>query len=295
MTSVSGKHKIVDDEHGLGPCLVLQGPWHEEFSEFVRNGNITGVRLSEYAGWSESRIDFLEELDVDLIASIEIYSRKVSDVTCLQRFRRLKKVGLQTKDAIGFRSSNFGVLEHLFYFYTKNGIIDTIPDSLRQLKLDNYPFNSLAPLPEGRHVSEILIGGKRLESLDGIDSFPRLRRLTLLDAASISEITAIKEIKNIESVRISGAVNLMRVDTISCISNIRELRLINCGKIESLLSIPCLKNLEVLEIGGNTVIVDGKLDSILKLPKLRTLVITPRKSYEPSVKQVLEVVRGRNM
>jgi hypothetical protein len=281
---------VLEDEDGYGRCLLPIEPLQEGIQAFCARNGISGVRITKTAGWPEGDITSLQKLESDAIRSVEVYFDDVSNVSELKRFTSAQKIGLQTKDAKGFRSSDFPHLEYLAYSWTKSGVLDAFSSELVTLKIDKYPFESFDVLPEAQSLTEFLVGARKLTSLEGIDKFPNVRRLTVLDATRLTDFSKLANLGDLEALVIHGARALSSLAVVSSLTKLRELVLHSCADIDSVEPITNLVALERLELTGNTKISDGDLNPLMKLPKLKRLQLVPRRHYSPETRVVLDFV-----
>lgn len=279
MTNFEGE--IVDDEDGLGNCLLLRGSWNQFAERLVSRNKVDCLRFSEDSGWKEHDVEFLNDLPPNSVSGIEIYSHRVSDVSPLARFPTLKKIGLQTIDAKGFQSSDFPNLQYLNYFWTRNGVLDSFPSSLLLARIIKYPAADLEELPAAKGLETLLISARNISSLQGLKKFPSIRRLIVLEARKLSDISSIVCLEKLQELTLDGAAKIDDLSAISVLSDLRYLRLNNCSKIPSIEFLAGIEGIERLEIMGNTQIEDGNLSIIEGMNKLKSLQIIPKRNYSP--------------
>ena len=292
LTSFSKSFEIGDDEHGFGNCMLIRSGWSDLLSRTWNAGRFRCLRLSESMGWKDDSVEFLETFPKNYPDSIEIYSERITNITPLRRFDGLKKIGLATKDAEGFESSQFPHLEVLTYSWTKSGHLDVFPDSLKTLMIDRYPKPNLNDIPPAKNLENLLIGARRLKDLSGIEKFPNLKKLELLDVVALDRIDELSCLKKLEDIVLFDARKIKEIGVVSNF-NLISLSLSGLPKLKSLSPLRSLETLKYLTIDGSTIVNDGDLSPITSLSNLRDLVLVPRRRYHPAAREVQEVVNGR--
>ncbi len=286
--------RLIDDENGFGRCLILRGQWNNEAESIILQNDVSSLRLSEGAGWSDQSLEFLERIPSDALTSLEIYSQKITDVSHMLRFTSLRKIGLQTRNAANFVSSAFPELEYLAYSWTKGGILDTLSGSLTVLKIDKYPYLDFLKIPKAQNLRALLIGARKLSTLNGLEKFPLVQDITILDAGKLIDISELGNIPDLQRLFLSGAISIFDLHPVSAILDLRHLGLNSCSDIKSLAPIAHMIEMETLEISGNTRIVDGDLSVVESMKNLRWLEIVPRKHYHPRVSSLLSKINGNS-
>lgn len=294
MSYAMNDYLIRDDENGLGKCMVPRGPWRISYADEISRTGIRCLRLSQSMGWSDDNIDFLSAFDVNDLDSIEVYSERVTDLSPLSQFGSLLKIGLQTGRGSGFRTSTFNHLRFLFFRWYGANSLDQLSTNLQSLKIDKYPYSSIADVPHARNLNRILIGGSKLTTMSGVEKFSSLKRVEILDARRLVDYSDVSALKKLESLSFHAAQcigNLQHISNLECLA---ELELDNCGDIISLEPLTLLKNLRSVKITGNTTVVDGNLMPLIDHSGINRLHIAPRRHYVPKAKKVLENVNTRS-
>jgi Leucine-rich repeat (LRR) protein len=151
----------------------------------------------------------------------------------------------------------------------------------------------LENLPAASGLLELLVGSRNLTSLSGISSFPTVKKVRILDAISLIDLSSLFLLSNLETLYLHNVKKLKKFECLRGNKSLRELKFINCKEIDSISFLGDLENLEHIEIGGNTVVRDGDLSVLLRLPKLRSAIITPKAHYEPRAKEVFNRLRSQ--
>ncbi len=293
MTFSPNPYEIRTDEDGFGQIMICRGNWLSGNIREFETGSVQGLSLAD-VWWSEDNVEFLTDLPAHSVHVIGINSYKVTDVSSLSKFEQLRKINLSVKDAVGFRSSDFPHLEVLGYTYCQSGIIDSLPTELRVLMLDRYPGKTLEALPAVEGLDRLQVGSRILTSLEGLERFPNLTDLTVLDARNLSDIGAIAKFPKLRKLCLSGAVKIDDIAPIAQLSELRFLELENLKDIASVKALHTLRNLEQLQITGSSTILDKDLSPIESLPKLKRLVLEPRRGYVPKTADILAKVNIRH-
>jgi hypothetical protein len=293
VTHYPGTYQIKEDENGFGPVLVLGSQTNIEINILMKELGVRAIRLSESMGWNGTDLSVLASVSSDSIDSLEIYSSKIADLSGISKLSSLKKIGLQTKKLRGFRVSDFPYLEVFFCKLQRQVSLEGLSDNLRILKLTGFLGEDLSDLPSVQSLQYLAVYGKRLKSLSGIERYPSLLRLTVGDAESLSNILAIRFLYGLQELKIHRATHLLSLAALSESCSIRSLELDRCGEIESLAPLVGLSALEELVIEESMSVRDGNLAVLADLPRLKRLVMAPRRGYSPSLKEIREELAKR--
>jgi hypothetical protein len=293
VTQEPGNYQIRDDEDGFGPVLVLGSSANIEISMLMKRFGVRAVRLSESMGWNHTDLAVLASVQPESIDSLEIYSSKIADLSGISRLNSLRKIGLQTKRMQGLRVSDFPNLEVFFCKLQRQVSLEGISANLKVLKLISFLEEDLGDLPSAQGLQYLTVYGKHLKSLNGIERHPGLLKLVVGDAESLSNIGSVKFLSNLRELKIHRAAHLLSLAALSESYTLRSLELDRCGEIESLAPLVGLCALEELIIEESMSVRDGSLAVLAGLPRLRRLVIAPRRGYSPSVKEVRDELAKR--
>lgn len=229
----------------------------------------------------------------DTIDSLEIYSSRIRDTSSVSRFSELKKLGLATGRLSEFSASNFAQLKVLFLRLSGTLPSGIFADSIEDLKIDNFPETDLSSLQGAINLKKLLLAGRKLETLNGLENFREMRKITVLEARSLKNISRLEELKDLREIVIGGAAKLKSIDVLSSNRELRRVEFDRCGKINSIKSLGTLSFLEELVVGEGTEILDGDLLSLLDLPRLRRFVLTPRSWYSPKPAKIRDAIALR--
>src|SRR4051812_46045011 len=164
-------------EIGARRCFVAQGKWTERASETIKQEDIRAIRLSEYAGWSDPSISFLEQLPK--IEHLEIWSSKIKDISplyFLQNLFSLSIDGIACKVDFGKMQS----LKDVHIGHWKANLHDAVfsANKLRNLSL-NYYSEDLSRIAQLPALENLALSYSKIETLAGMDKAHLLNRLSL--------------------------------------------------------------------------------------------------------------------
>jgi hypothetical protein len=81
---------------------------------------------------------------------------------------------------------------------------------------------------------------------------------------------------------------LLDLSPIGHLAELRKLTIEDCHELKSLSPISKCKKLEFLQIAGNTVVLDGDLSSLNRLPKLKKILLADRKHYSHTADELMK-------
>jgi hypothetical protein len=255
---------------------VLEAPWHDSFEPLIIDNKIKYIRLSDFAGWKEDRLDFLTS--IPSLHGVEIYSSKIKDLTPITKLLNLKQLALECPyKSIDF--SAFAKLEHLFLRWRPKS--DSIFDLTNMLTLNmvNFPEANLNKLSKMLKLTSIKLTSQKLYSLHGIENLQELTSIDLFRCPKIETLKNIDLCKRLTSLDIESCKNILDFELIKNNKLLRRIALNNCGEIDSLKFLENLNNLEEIIFVDNTNIIDGDLSFLNSLLKLKNTRFADRIHY----------------
>lgn len=279
------------------PTLVLRGPWRAEFADILAAMQRPALSVNTSLGFSGG-LDFLtvvpplralhlvkgsspesalripegvgsqiEELDInaDIAPDQEVYPWP-SLVKLTARY----SPGLQSilRGATNLRILDLveGIPDSRIFAR----LCDLISPSITQLKIGSSPLRDMRGIEKcvGRPTELDVVGCSRLKSLSPVSHMPAAGRISRM--------------------RISGCRNLSDIDEIGDLIGLEELQLNDCRSISSIQAVPLAPRLRTLRISGQSDIVDGDLEPVLRSTSLREVAI---ENYKPHYSPGLEQLR----
>ena len=161
-------------------------------------------------------------------------------------------------------------------------------ESLETLVTWRFDEDSLLALNEHVGLQRLTIKeARRLASLLGAEHMVALRRLEVLLAPSLADVNAISDLVELQELSFETARRLDALDDIKSLTRLSHLGIANSGGIRSLTPVTEMKELKSLYAWGTTHILDNDMTPLLGLSALTDLRIRPRKSYNPTVADVM--------
>lgn len=257
-------------------CLVLETQWKDSFNIIIKDNQIKHIRLSEFSGWKDDKIDFITHMPE--LEGVEIYSSKINDLTPLTKLPKLKNLALECPyKAIDF--SVLTMLEALFIRWRPKSESIFEISTIINLNIVNYPETDLYQLQKMKDLKSIKLTSQKLNSLRGIESFKNLISVDLFRCSKLETLNNIEQCKTLENIEIESCKNISEITPIKNNTNLKRISINNCGEIKSLIDLKGLKELEEIIFVDNTKILDGNLSFFKELPKLKNARFADRKHY----------------
>lgn len=243
----------------------------------MRRQGITDLKLSAYAGWRETRVDFLGGLPfLETLDLMTVGLRDVSPLYELPNLRRLSISGVKAK--VDF--TKIPRLNHLGISWNHKLFASLLDcGNLHVLGLDRFTEKDLSSLRELTALNVLALSYSKIESLRGIGRFSELRRLSLAVTNRIQTLSGISACKELVEVSVEAAKILTDVDAVGDLPKLRTLFFTACPKIESLQFISKLSRLEYFALLQTSRVSDGDLSGLSSLPKLKHVSFVDRKHY----------------
>lgn len=274
-----------------GQCIVLQGPWRDEFLPAFDDNNIVSLRLSQSMGWQPEKLQFLDRLPE--LRGIEIYHHDVKDITPLAHLERLEHIGLDCNYSSAADFTAFPHLTHCFVRWRpKAKTLLSVP-SLKHLNISGYPYQDLTPLNALTKLNVLKLASRKLRTLHGVEQLSRLTAIDLFRCMALESINQLRDANcSLQTIIIDTCKRIGDIEALRSSSGLRALTLNNCGPIQSLLPVRNCMHLEELYFAESTNILDGDLSILLKLGSLKSTSFANRRHYSHTREQIQNALTG---
>ena len=281
---------LMPDDYIGGRVMVLQGPWHEEFNSVIQD-DVLSLRLSHSAGWRAQPLDFLANLPN--LRGIGIYDFNVKDISEIWALKNLESIAL---DCSLSRSGDYTLFEKLTHFLSRwSPSVESalsVP-TLQHLNIDAYPYEDLEPLHALQDLRVLKIMSRKLSTLNGIEKFTKLEEIDFSYCTQLHSIDAVSEAStSIHSIWFDTCKKIGSIRPLGCLPNLRVARVTNCASISTLSPLTKCANLKEL-IFGDTIIQDGNLHHLLRIPRLRAALFRNRRHYSHTRSQIEDALKNR--
>lgn len=231
---------------------------------------VRGLAITWFSGQQLTflySVPFIEQLQLDT----DNFAGKL-DLSCLPALKDLvftysdNIYGLQTLEQ----------LERLVVFRVKTANKDlagVLPSNIRDLAIRQSP----------------------LESLSGIEELKLLEKCELSYLPKLQDVSALAALKgSLRFLDIQNAKRITNPHTLGALENLDELRIWQCKSMPSIGWLRSLKRLRRF-VFMDTRIEDGDLSPLLELPNLEDAPGGYLKHYRPSMKEVEETLKRRQL
>lgn len=258
--------------------LMIKGPWHESFAQYIVENEIKALYLNFAHKWSCEDYSFLSNLKT--IQLLSIIDAPSSGLEAVEEMESLVDLSLSTyfKSKIDF--TKLPKLRYCGLSWHKGTQSILNVTSLTHLGIEELKAKDLTKLSELVNLERLGIGNSSIEKLTGVESLTKLKKLDLSNCKKLTDFTPLKQLKNLEWLSIDGT---KEVGNIEFVRNMTSLKILDVSDTNNIASIEPLKDLTGLKavafVGNKTTIVDGDLSYLTKLPNLALLWLAPRKHY----------------
>lgn len=165
--------------------------------------------------------------------------------------------------------------------------------SLRHLVLSQVPVPTLEGIERTTRLENLgLHATPKLVSVEPVAELKTLRVLSIDGARRIRELEVLGSLVHLEELRLEG-VAPSSLDFVSKLKHLRVLSLKVNNTLPSLGFLTPLKRLERLVLGERTIVEDGELSILLRLPALKVAAFRDRSHYSHRRKEIDAALAGR--
>jgi len=247
---------------------------------------MVGLDLNYAHGFGEPSLEFL---DVWPLRRLRVLDRGLVDLEPIGRLRNtLEELSVQAAPGV---SLDLGEMPQLRSLAGEWEVIRwqlRFLESLETLITWRFDGDNLLALNEHVGLQRLTIKeARRLSSLLGAEHMVALRTLEVLLAPGLADVGAISDLVELQELSFETARRLDALDDIKSLTRLSHLGIANSGGIRSLTPVTEMKELKSLYAWGTTHILDNDMSPLLGLSALTDLRIRPRKSYNPTVADVM--------
>lgn len=277
------------------PCNLLLKVTAENFDEALRQFRHAGF-AGAYSGLKISGVrdlSFLEEFPDTLY--LEITSDKPIQTDALESLNNLRGLYFESPGA-GIDLSWFPELEVYSGGWHKEHINFDQRPALRRLALRSFNPKScdLSSLANNRRLERLDIVRSTITSLDGIETLEDLRVLDIAYMSKLESLDAFKKCEEagLRSLSIERAKNIKGYQPLASLTRLKDLKLCGCPAMPDL---KWTKGMNWLEHFAfvETNVIDGDLDPLLKLTRLRYIGTEDKRHYNHKMHDFIEILANR--
>ncbi len=264
-----------------GVKLAVTDAWVPSIATYVQTANVREVELNYANGFSHpgAAPEFLVEMSE--LHGLKITYSNFTDLAPVGELSALRLLVLTfSRSTRGLRLERLPRLEKLaFEWYVGADGLFALSD-MRDLQLYAYPGKEGSGLFSALRVMRNLrLSACGLAEIDGLAAMTHLEGLELLAMAHLRSIEGLRNLTSLQRLRIEACKQVRSLEPLANLRALRHLSVSDCGEVASLHPLRGLKELERLELWGSTKIVDGDLQVIRELPKLRDVRFDNRRHY----------------
>ena len=258
--------------------VVLDRPWGDAVSRFVRERQATGLHIGAYTDYQPQDLSFLRETPE--LCLLNLNTSSVSDDSVIASLTHLRSLSLQTSSNAALNLSELTSLEDLSLRWreTVSGLGECT--NLRCLSIENFepPTGDLAPLRSLIHLRKLEIVGGSIRKLSGLQYLSSLRFLDLSELR-LDDPNGISDAAHLRGLAMSRCGGVETLGFVSHLTDLVWLTLLEMGQIESLRPLAGLTSIEVVGVGEGTVIRDGDMSVLTRLPNLKRVMLVDQPHY----------------
>ena len=258
--------------------LRVNGPWLDDYAEIIKDNSITALVFSRSCGGQIKNYDFLERLDTIEELGIADQSNAKGRNSVVE-MKSLRKVSMLFSKGEKIEFSKISLLETCSMTWEPEAEDIFNSKTVQNLIIDEFKCKNYNQLEKLTSLTRLRISNSNIVDLNFLSNLTDLERLDLLNCKKILDFSSIEFLKKLEWLRIDGIKNLHSTKFLSTLNSLEVLLLAGCGLIDSIKPLQNLTNLKAFSFVDNTIIEDGDLSCLEKLPKLSMLGFAPRRHY----------------
>jgi len=274
--------KEVSDPYNTGSTtarrgLMIGGEWHDDIYEYIEEREIRALYINSAQGWVGNDFSFLDKLST--IEELSIINKSASNLDAIESMQALESVQLtcDTQSVVDF--SRLPSLQDCYIYWWAGAESIFEAKNLRGAYFDKIADKDLARLKDLQRLKKLTIANSNVASLQPLCAVRELSELELLNCRRLSDFEYLPELVSLRRLTIRGSKNLSDLEVVGSLRDLEVLVISDNKDIGSLKPLAKMTELKALAFAGNTIITDGDLSVLTKLPKLSMLMFASRRHY----------------
>ena len=278
-----GKNLFRVEKGIYGRKLVMISAWNPATAEYMRQNGLKELEVNrfrdgEYGIKSDPKADLSFLKDLLFLEALNVPEPDVEDDTDVGGLVNLRVLSL-TYSKNSFDFSNFKRLERCSINWRSQTKNLSGSKSLTDLSIWGYSNKSSSELGSLIALKKLGIYGGSLSELNSFQYLASLESLQLDRLKNLTSLHGIEKLPKLKKLEITHCKRIENIDILAKLPNLEFLNLSNMGDIESLKVLARLNKLRALHFYERTKILDGDLEFLLKMPKLKDARFQSRKHY----------------
>jgi predicted XRE-type DNA-binding protein len=242
----------------------------------------------------------------------------LDNIDCLSAFENLSNISIlfgNKKVALEPLLRHADTLKGICFGDDINGLTDIRPfthlESLCQSWFpamrfaDSYPnllglsltgtqskSRNLEGLPQADNLESIDFRQTSIETLHGIERYPKLKKISIYSARKLRDIAQLAALENLEEVELEKCRHVVQGADWSKLHGMRKMRYMECAPLPDLQfirSMPELRSLVIMD----TNVLDGNMNPVLEHPRLEHFACTAYRHFTHKEAQLMKILRER--
>ena len=284
--------RIVSTEQGVD--AVVTGPWSSADEDEFHDSEASGLVLNYALGYQERSLDFLTGLSIKRLTVLARTTRDHGPIYELSP--QLEELRLTTDPGLPLDLARLPHLKVLSADWRQVSASLWAATRVEDAYFGSYSEETLEPLREMNELVRLSMKDRPgLRSLKGVSDLPSLSSFTVGGARALEDVSDLMstEAPQLTYLKLASCKNVRDLKGLAHQLSLSSFTFGDCGDLPSLSPLRGLERLERLFLHGSTRILDGDLQPLLDLPRLRELWMMNRREYEPSVKVIKSEIERR--
>lgn len=270
--------------------VLLDQERPKQTAEFMKSRRFLAIEINQSLGYPGTDISCLRNFS--FLRCVHIIHNLIPDITPVHSLTELEDLSMQTywKTPIDLR--RFQQLSRCRIMWCPGAPTVFECPRLQWLFLDYFKSKDLGALTQLRRLRHLAISNSPIEDLSPIEELPPLKELRLINLRKLTDLEPLRQQTDLELLEIDGSRKLTSIDALAGMTELHTLYLCNAGGIESFHPLSHMKNLKCIYAWGDTNIMDGDVDILTRLPKLKKVAFMDRKHYSHTREKVEAQLRA---
>jgi len=244
--------------------------------------NIKGLELNYSKGF-ESNNDFTFLESLSFLIELDVIDDFVEDISAVNSLHHLKNLRITTYCKTEIDFSKFPDIEHCSIVWRPLAKSIFNSTSLKTLIISDLAEKESNIFKELINLEMLTLYDAQLREIDNFRYLTNLTELRLYGCKNLTSLKGIENLTKLKILEIENCRKIYKINELENLTDLRELNISNNYDIETLTPLKNLENLEKIFFYEQSNILDGNVEILKSLPKLKDVRFQKRSHYNLSV------------
>lgn len=273
-----------------GQRLVLNGRWHDDIAAYLEREQIVELHLNHAKGWSGLDLSFLEGLPK--LVAFSVADAGIQDISPVHALVNLRELEIATYCRTPIDFSRFPKLERCSLYWRPDSESLFSASTITRLFLYGYDGRASKAFCGLTRLEDLTVSNSAMDETEDLGCLQSLTSLRLQNLRNIRSLAGSEYFAELGFFDIGGCKFIKEINAVASLPRLKRFLFSEAGTIASLAPLRGAVALEEVLFYGSTYIVDGNLQPLLELPRLKKAWFKNRRHYSHTRESIASTLQA---